>query len=276
MKNKIVFSLLLSIVLGGFNIGSAYAESEISNQSSISIKEEQEIVEYLRNIPENQSTSDAVDEYLKNNPVTVQELLDETSSPESKGTKNEPIDFNEYIQENLDSKTFRSYEVDEDTELIFTDGSTFFISEYEEELVSENSLPLKDQYSVGIRNFSTLATTSTKTKRLSNTYTAKNLVGMTLWEAYTSGWFTYNGTKVTKATHDYSYIKRGALSAWKTTNYSNGSRLLDSKTGEIYVTANVSWGIGYGGVDFNFQDKYFKLYIRSNEKGKISRDYIMR
>lgn len=170
----------------------------------------------------------------------MQELLDETSSPESKGTKNEPIDFNEYIQKNVDSKTFKSYQVDENTELIFTDGSTFFISEYEEELVSENSPPLKDQYSIGIQNFSTLVTTSTKTKRLTNTYTAKNTVGMTLWEAYTSGWFTYNGTKVTKATHDYSYIKRGTLSAWKVSNYSDGSRLLDSKTGEIYVTANLS------------------------------------
>lgn len=262
---KKITSLTVSGALGVsllFGIGSS-ASAEEQNDGKISVENREEnLVNYLKDVPEKTDINSAIDNYLEEHPVE----LKVTNTEEADNTSlNNVEDVPEYIDEQIDEGNFRAYDVNDDTQLIFTDSDTFFVSETEEgteepasdsELTSSNTLMMA------------AAATSSKKKHVYNSYTAKNWTGLTLWKAYVSGWFTYNGTKVT-AKEDYSYLKRGNVSVWNISMLKSGGKSISTKTAELYVQGNASWGYYIAGQGITMQEKFVKVYLRGDSKGNV-------
>src|SRR6478752_2550021 len=172
---KKITSLTVSGALGVsllFGIGSS-ASAEEQNDGKISVENREEnLVNYLKDVPEKTDINSAIDNYLEEHPVELKVTNTEEAASDS-------------------------------------------------ELTSSNTLMMA------------AAATSSKKKHVYNSYTAKNWTGLTLWKAYVSGWFTYNGTKVT-AKEDYSYLKRGNVSVWNISMLKSGGKSISTKTAELY------------------------------------------
>jgi hypothetical protein len=264
---KKITSLTVSGALGVsllFGIDSS-ASAEEQNDGKISVENREEnLVNYLKDIPEKADINSTIDNYLEEHPIE----LKVTNTGEADNTSLDNVeDVPEYIDEQIDEGNFRAYDVNDDTQLIFTDSDTFFVSETDEgteEPASDSELTSAKTLMMAA------ASTSSKKKHVSNSYTAKNWTGLTLWKAYISGWFTYNGTKVT-AKEDIGYFKRGNVSVWNIDNQKSGGKSISTKTAELYVQGNASWGYGIGGQGITMQDKFVKVYLRSDSKGKVSK-----
>lgn len=226
-----------------------------------------ELVNTLRALPADASIDTEIDNFLITHPVKPMPKTEYPGpdpmpgvDPKEYTNPNEPFDVPAYIDEEIEQGAFRAYTINNNTDLIFTDDYTFFV---------QNTVEGVEQTSPTPEGFVSVAAASKK-KHASTSYTAKSWVGLKLWSGYTSGWFNYNGSKVT-AEHDSSYIKRASVSIWQVDNYRKGKTDISTKLAEVYCRANVSWGYKIGDVGITIQDKYVKLYVRSNEKGEITR-----
>lgn len=182
-----------------------------------------------------------------------------------KGTEENPIDLNDYLEKGLKEGRFEEVNVDEVTSVIFTDGPLYFISE--RSIVEESKVPALTLNSSNIgtspNNSFTLAASDYTTQYVYNKVVGRNAIGADVYTVYVGGYFDYNYTTVTPRI-TVSYADLGTATGWDVISEEDGTWVSsDKRKAEMWQEATFQWT--FSGI--NMDTEYVKVRITCDSGG---------
>ncbi|KYC60876.1 hypothetical protein [Heyndrickxia coagulans] len=274
---KRILAVVLIFSLFCFSLGSLSTKAATTEKDSIKTASElqNKLTSYLKtaNPKTDGEVEKVVSDFYKDNNVDkkITSSFDNTGLPNieySEGTsENNAINIDKYIDENVDKGNFVEKKVNDNVSVIFTNSPVYFIESTEE------TLTLPNTNKNGVMRLA--ASRYKNTKTVTHRYTAKSWVGLTLFKLGVKGYFSYNGSKVKPHLNDAWYT-RGTLSIWQVSGWHKGTYTKGSNYAEVYGRGNFHYGFEVKGVGLVIQDKYFKVYLSSNAKGKVSKHTTIR
>jgi len=241
IKNKIgVGTLVLAILLVGMALVPAVSAQENSEISGMSSELEQGLIDTLNSNTKGLSKDVVITNYFEAN--------------KDKISKNDIAKTNA----NSGKNNLRTYQLEDGSNITFTNEGFFYISGIKEEA---NSRTIVAQ--------STTAKTSTSYTNTIKAYKDfYSNTGFRMFSIYAKGYYGYNG-KTVKAYYMDSWYTRGTASPWQVTNWKEGGYNYATGTlSEIYGRGNFHWGFEYAGSGIILQDYYIEVKSKCDKNGK--------